>query len=76
METLKERRKKLRMSQKDMAELLDVERSTVAKWEAGTLPRSDKIIAIAALLKCSVDELLTLFKKPAPKTRVMPKKQQ
>ena len=58
METMKERRKKLHLSQEKMAEALDVERSTVAKWESGTLPRSDKLSSIARLFGCSVDDVL------------------
>lgn len=58
MRNLKERRKKLNLSQQNLAKQLKVDRSTVAKWETGTLPRADKLPAIARVLQCSVDELL------------------
>ena len=58
MKKLKERRRKLQISQKGLAQILNVDRSTVAKWETGTMPRADKLPAIARALNCSVDELL------------------
>lgn len=56
---LKELRLKAKLLQRDVAEALNVDRSTVAKWEAGeSFPRSGKLKALASLYKCSIDELL------------------
>lgn len=47
------------LSQKKLAAKLDVDRSTVAKWETGkSKPRADMLIKLAAILGCTVDELL------------------
>ena len=58
MQAIRMRRKELNMSQEKMANLLNVDRSTVAKWETGTLPRADKLPLIASVLNCTVDDLL------------------
>lgn len=45
--------------QEDVANSLNIDRSTVAQWETGrNSPRADKLIAIASLYGCTVDELL------------------
>lgn len=47
------------LKQKDIAEQLNINRSTVAKWEtSNVLPRADKLIKLADILGCTVDELL------------------
>ena len=54
------------LTQQDVAEKLDVDRSSVAKWETGeAMPRADKLPQIAVLLSCTVDELLVDNKKDA-----------
>lgn len=54
------------LTQQDVAEKLDVDRSSVAKWETGeAMPRADKLPQIAVLLNCTVDELLVDNKKDA-----------
>lgn len=56
---LKEMRLKANLLQQDVADALKINRSTVAKWETGeTLPRADKLMDIAKLYGCSVDDLL------------------
>ena len=56
-------RKKAGYTQEQVANLLGVDRSTVAKWETGiALPRADTLIKLATLFDCTVDELL---KQPA-----------
>ena len=45
--------------QRDLAEKLEVDRSTVAKWETGeSKPRADKLIQLAKLFDYTVDDLL------------------
>ena len=54
------------LTQQDVAEKWDVDRSSVAKWETGeAMPRADKLPQIAVLLNCTVDELLVDNKKDA-----------
>lgn len=44
--------------QKDVADKLGVDRTTVTKWETGEiLPRTDKLPALAEVLGCTIDEL-------------------
>ena len=47
------------MSQRSIATSLNIDRSTVTKWETGKAkPRASMLIKLAALLGCTVDELL------------------
>lgn len=55
----KELRLQANLLQQDVASKLGVDRSTVAKWEAGeAMPRVDKLKDIAELYGCTIDELL------------------
>lgn len=55
----KKARLKAGMTQADVAKKLKVDRSTVAKWEAGeALPNASKLPALAKIFKCSIDTLL------------------
>lgn len=46
--------------QEEVSAALNVDRSTVAKWETGKAkPRADKLIAISQLYKCPVEALLS-----------------
>lgn len=52
-------REKARKTQTEIAERLDVDKSTVSKWETGgSLPRAATLIKLAEVLNCTVDELL------------------
>ena len=54
-----ELRKKNNYSQEDLAEKLGVSRQSVSKWESNnTYPETDKIIQIANLFDCSMDDLI------------------
>lgn len=47
------------MSQEQLAEMLDVSRQSVSKWEAQqTLPEPSKIILISEIFEVSIDQLL------------------
>ncbi len=53
-------RKKLGLSQEQLAEQLGVSRQSVSKWESGTsLPDVDKVVAMSSLFGVSTDYLLT-----------------
>lgn len=52
-------RKKEKMSQEEFAELFNVSRQAIQKWENGTsLPEITKIVEISKYFGCSIDELL------------------
>ena len=54
-----ELRKKKGYSQEELAEKLGVSRQSVSKWESNnTYPETDKIIQIANLFDCSMDDLI------------------
>lgn len=53
-------RKKLGMSQSDLADLLEVSRQTISKWETGeSLPEISRLPKLAETLDVSVDWLLS-----------------
>lgn len=57
-------REKLNLSQEEFAALLGVSQSCVAKWETGKCkPTADKLVKVADVLGCTVDELLREEKK-------------
>ena len=61
MNRIREYREKNGFSQEDLAQLLNLDRSSVAKWESGdSTPRTDRLIEMAKIFKCSIDELLGL----------------
>ena len=48
----------LKMTQRELADILGVERSSIAKWESGSAyPRASQLPALAKALGCSIDEL-------------------
>lgn len=52
-------RKENNMSQELLAEMLDVTRQSVAKWESGrSYPEADKLIKLGSVFKVSIDKLL------------------
>ena len=58
MEDIKRLREAQGKTQKQLADEMGVERSTVAKWEAGTtFPRADQLTKPAEVLSCSVTDL-------------------
>lgn len=64
-EKIKELRTVNRISQEKIAEMLDVSRQAVSKWETGqTLPTTDNLISLAKIFNVSVEQLVH------PNTRV------
>ncbi len=58
---IRELRERRDLTTDEVAKILGVDRSAVVKWETGVnLPRLDKAIALAKLLRCSMDEMLGL----------------
>lgn len=56
---IKALRLKRNLLQSDIAEKMNIDRSTVAKWETGaTHPRADKLPELAKILRCSMNQLM------------------
>lgn len=56
---IKDKRIEHGMTQEQLAVIMHTDRSTVAKWEAGgSMPRADKLLKLADILNCTVDDLL------------------
>ena len=56
---IKKAREKAGLTQQDLADKLGVCQPTVAMWETQkSLPRTDKLPALAKILGCTIDELL------------------
>ncbi len=54
-------RQKKGFRQKDLARELDVDRTTVTKWETGgAVPKTEKLPQLAKVLDCTIDELYNL----------------
>ena len=59
MNNLKACRERAALTQQELADIINVDRSAISKWETGEfLPRTDKLPAIAKALNCTIDELL------------------
>ena len=55
---IKRMREKKGMKQKELAEEMGIERSTIAKWETGaTNPATEKLPKLASILGCTIDAL-------------------
>ena len=62
--SIEDKRRKNNMTQVQLAEELGVSQSTVAGWETGGVyPRVDKLLAMAKLFNCTVDELIVAEKE-------------
>lgn len=58
-ENLQFLRKQKNMTQEQLAETLEVSRQSVSKWESdSTYPETDKLIQLANLFHCSLDDLM------------------
>lgn len=53
-------RDRAKLKQRELADMLGVERSTIAKWESGAaFPRASQLPELAKALDCTIDELYT-----------------
>ncbi len=60
MNTIQEMRAKVNLTQEEVARELNIDRSTVAKWETGKAdPRAEMLVKLSKLFGCSIDELMT-----------------
>ena len=59
MNNIKKFRELRNISQADLARQLTLSQQAIAKWETGEAsPRADKLLKLAEILGCTVDELL------------------
>lgn len=64
-------RKRIDITQKQLAEKLEVSERTVARWEQGLLPpNANNIIAMGQIFSCSSDYLLGLSDERRPSIQV------
>lgn len=56
---LKEERLKMKLTQENIAEILNVSRQTISSWETGrSYPDLESLVALSDLYNISLDELL------------------
>ena len=57
-EKLTKLRKEMRLSQEMLADMLNVSRQSVSKWESGqTYPEMDKLLSLCKIFNISLDDL-------------------
>ena len=57
---IKQKRMQAKLTQRELAEMLCVDQSTVCLWETGkTNPRASLLPKLAKILSCSIDDLLS-----------------
>ena len=65
-EALIYRRNEAHLTQEQVATVLLIDRTTIAKWETGaSTPKTAMLPRLAALYKCSIADLYTVPKKVA-----------
>lgn len=61
MNAIKKLRLKSGYTQSEISKILNISRSTIAKWETGeSKPRAEKLPRLAKILSCSIDDLFKL----------------
>ena len=71
---IKQFRLKSKLTQQQLADLMDVTRQAVTRWESGTVePSTENLISLAQIFDCSVDELIC-NDLVAPKEKIIIKK--
>lgn len=69
-------RKKLELSQIELAARMDVSRQAISKWESdAAIPEIDKLIVLSRLFGVSVGWLLGVEEEPAPQEEVLSEEQ-
>lgn len=76
MNRIRAERLKHELSQEELAQMMNVDRSAVARWELGeTKPRAAMLLKLSDLFGCSVDDLLctkVALGEKAPLRKVLP----
>ena len=69
-ENLKQLRKEKQLSQEELAEILDVSRQAVSKWEQGIgYPEVEKLLLLSSKLSISLDSLMATGITQEPNTK-------
>ena len=69
-ENLKQLRKEKQLSQEELAEILDVSRQAISKWEQGIgYPEVEKLLLVSSKLNISLDRLMATEITPEPNTQ-------
>jgi len=59
---LKEYRKKLKLSQREVSSMLDITQAYYWKWETGkSFPNSNQILQICEIFKCTPNDLFGIY---------------
>lgn len=54
----KKARESKMLTQKELAKMIGVSRTTISMWESGdSLPRADKLPILARIFECNIDDL-------------------
>ena len=70
-ENLKQLRKERQLSQEDLAEILDVSRQAVSKWEQGVgYPEVETLLLLSSKLGVSLDSLMETEIAPKPNPQI------
>ncbi len=58
-------RRKMNMTQLEVAGIMGIDQTTVSRWEKGKkLPRSGKLPSISKLYHCTIEDLFREFENP------------
>ncbi|TCS77271.1 helix-turn-helix transcriptional regulator [Pectinatus cerevisiiphilus] len=64
MNIIEEKRLRLGLTQKQLADKIGVDRTTVGKWELGiSIPRIEKLLILAKTLDCSIEDIYSCQKE-------------
>lgn len=56
---IREQRKKLNLTQIQLAELMDVDQTAISQWETGrTKPTIKNLVRLSKILKCDLETLI------------------
>ena len=57
---IKQKREQLGLKQAELASIMNVTQTSIAKWETEqAIPSIDKLIKLAKIFNCTIDELLS-----------------
>lgn len=72
MEQIRDLRINKNLSQQQLAELLSIDRTTVAKWESGaTRPKLSMLPRLAYVFECTYEKLIAIINSTSAKKQVM-----
>ena len=61
MNKIREQRKKYKLKQKELAEIMRVSQGTISQWETGlTNPKTKMLPLLAKTLECEIEDLINI----------------